>query len=258
METPAQACCWRALSVSLCGVSHQSLDLPCQDVHALRILDNGVLIAALADGAGSAKYAEVGATIAATRAVEMLSAKLTANSAPDEEECKRLLQKAMQTAKEAVEEAAAGREAQASELATTLILLIASPDFIAAAQIGDGAVVVSDEEGKLVMLTSPQSGEYINETSFLISPGAIEAMQTEIYSGRVKYLAAFTDGLQRLALKMPENVPHEPFFQPLFRFMEKVTDEQQAQESLTAFLASPRIAERTEDDITLLLATLRG
>ena len=28
----------------------------------------------------------------------------------------------------------------------------------------------------------------------------------------------FSDGLQRLALKLPEGTPHAPFFTPLFRF----------------------------------------
>jgi serine/threonine protein phosphatase PrpC len=234
------------------------MELPCQDAHALEILDNGNLIAALADGAGSATYAEVGASLAAARAVEVLRARLKTITLPDEEECKRFLLEAMQEAKDKIEEAAASREAQVSELATTLIILIALPDFITVAQIGDGSVVVSDEEGKLRSLTKPQSGEYINETIFLIAPGALELMQTEVYRGRVKHLAAFTDGLQRLALKLPENEPHEPFFQPLFRFIENVTEEAEAEEQLTAFLSSPRLRERTEDDLTLLLATLQG
>jgi serine/threonine protein phosphatase PrpC len=257
MKSSGLAQQWRALAVSLCGVSHQKMELPCQDALALEILDNGMLIAALADGAGSATFAEVGSNLAATRVVEVLHARLETNSLPHEEECRRFLQEAVQEAKEKIEEAAASREVQASDLATTLIILIAAPDFIAAAQIGDGSVVVSDQDGKLMSLTDPQSGEYINETSFLISPGALEQMQTEVYRGKVKHLAAFTDGLQRLALKLPENTPYEPFFQPLFRFMENVTEEEQAQEQLTAFLSSPRIQERTEDDLTLLLATLQ-
>ena len=57
-----------------------------------------------------------------------------------------------------------------------------------------------------------------------------------------------------LALKMPESVPHEPFFLPLFCFVTGA-EEIEAQEQLTKFLRSERIRERTTDDLTLFLAT---
>lgn len=38
--------------------------------------------------------------------------------------------------------------------------------------------------------------------------------------------------------------------------MANVTNETEAKEQLVEFLRSPRIAERTDDDLTLLLATL--
>ena len=59
-----------------------------------------------------------------------------------------------------------------------------------------------------------------------------------------------------LALKMPEATPHAPFFSPLFRFMAQVADEAAAKEQLEAFRCSERVRERTDDDLTLLLAAL--
>jgi hypothetical protein len=62
-------------------------------------------------------------------------------------------------------------------------------------------------------------------------------------------------------LKRPTNEPHLPFFEPLFAFVEASAppkDGAQASEALTAFLASPRVCERTDDDKALVLALRLG
>lgn len=70
----------------------------------------------------------------------------------------------------------------------------------------------------------------------------------------VGHLAIFSDGLQRLALKMPEGEPYEPFFSPLFHFTTQIRDETVTEKELIWFLESDRVGERTDDDLTLLLA----
>jgi hypothetical protein len=127
---------------------------------------------------------------------------------------------------------------------------------VGAVQVGDGAAVVGDRQGNVIALTAPQSGEYINETAFLNSPDAVEKAQLTVRQAQTAHVAVFSDGLQMLALKMPEGTPHAPFFAPLFRFVEGIMDETQAQAELVAFLRSPRVTSRTDDDLTLLLATL--
>jgi hypothetical protein len=71
-------------------------------------------------------------------------------------------------------------------------------------------------------------------------------------------LALFSDGLQMLALKMPPGTPHPPFFAPLMRFVAQTRDRATAEEHLRGFLQSPRIAERADDDLTLVLAVRAG
>ena len=69
-------------------------------------------------------------------------------------------------------------------------------------------------------------------------------------------VATFTDGIQRLALNLVTNTPHEPFFAPFFNGMAKATVEQedQLQGLLVKFLGSQAVNERTDDDKTLALA----
>ena len=103
-------------------------------------------------------------------------------------------------------------------------------------------------------MTSPQSGEYLNETTFLISPKAMEQAQTNVWRGSLAFISAFSDGLQMLALKMSDGTPHAPFFSPLFRFIHEMEDMTEAKSQLNSFLRSPRITQRADDDLTLLLA----
>jgi len=102
------------------------------------------------------------------------------------------------------------------------------------------------------------NSEYINETVFLISPGSLDNIQTKMVQGTPGNMAIFSDGLQLLSLKMPDNIPYSPFFKPLFQFVSNMKDKEEAEKQLASFLGSPRITERTDDDLTLILASLKS
>ena len=247
---------WRAAVASVCGTSHNKAGARCQDRHFLITEPENVLFAAISDGAGSAARSEVGADLAARSAVQELQ-RWRALSAPwpvSNEEWAPVMLRALEAARDAVEREAEVQGISPRDLASTLIVLLATPDLVVAAQIGDGAAVVADADNNLVALTSPQTGEYLNETTFLISPRAVEQAQTTVWHGRVAFLAAFSDGLQMLALRMSDSTPHAPFFNPLFRFLQEQEDMEEAGRQLQAFLTSPRITQRADDDLTLLLA----
>lgn len=247
---------WQVIATSVCGTSHEKREQPCQDAHYWDIWLEDTLVAAVADGAGSAVLGEVGARIASQTVVETICAQETKPQLEDEEGWKTLLIHALKAAQMAVEREATTRKMMIRDLATTLILVIATPELVAAAQVGDGAVVIGYKEGNILTLTAPQQGEYLNETHFLISPGALIMPQIAVWRGILEHVSIFSDGLQMLALKMPDGTPYSPFFSPLFQFVAEVTEQAQAEEQLSAFLRSQRITERTDDDLTLLLATL--
>jgi hypothetical protein len=245
---------WRVAAASVRGVAHERTGAPCQD--ACRFVETrGVLVAAVADGAGSAALAEVGAQLVVEAAISAIAQRdELSDSFTDEELAAQLLRAAFRDAVGAL-----GREASAlgrapSELASTLIVAVVAPQLVVAAQVGDGACVVQGPNG-LRCLTVPQGGEYANETTFLTSAGMEAALQVSVSPGRCDRLALFSDGLQRLALNMADAAPHGPFFSPLFRFLEAVPDPADATQRVRSFLTSPRLAERTDDDLTLLLAT---
>jgi len=248
---------WRVVAASICGKSHEKLGQLCQDAHHWEILPEGVLIAAVADGAGSAVLGKVGAIVATQTAVETIrSNKAMLQSSEDEASWQLLLTNALAAAKTSVEAEAVACQMTARDLATTLIIVIATPKLIAAAQIGDGVAVMGDRQGNLIALTAPQRGEYANETTFLVSPNAMDIAQVTLWRGATANIAILSDGLQMLALEMSEGTPHAPFFAPLFHFLGEVKDEAEAKEQLVNLLRSERVAKFTDDDLTLLLATL--
>lgn len=256
MNASEELAYWRVVAASVRGKSHEKAAQLCQDAHYWEKLPEGILVAAVADGAGSATLGKVGAIVAAQTAVETICSKAPAPHPEDAQGWQLLLTNALVTARSAVEAEALACKVAARDLATTLIIAIATPKFIASAQVGDGVAVAADRAGNLVALTVPQRGEYINETTFLVSPNALDTAQVNLWHGTVASIALLSDGLQLLALEIGEGTPHAPFFSPLFKFMLNVTDATEAKEQLVAFLRSPRIAERTDDDLTLLLATL--
>lgn len=248
---------WSVVAASVCGTSHHKAGRSCQDAHYWSTLHDDVLVTAVADGAGSAMLGKLGATLAAWSAATTLGAQLQSGTWPENDgDWSPCLVAAVAAAQAALTAEARARQVELRELATTLILTVATSACVAVIQIGDGAVVVCDAAGQLFALTAPDSGEYANETTFLTSPQALAATQVRVWQGNPRHLVVFSDGLQRLALNMPDGSPHAPFFLPFFRFVETATETSEAQAQLEAFLCSRRVRERTDDDLTLLLGSL--
>lgn len=242
---------WHVVGASVQGTSHQKQTTPCQDAHGYRVLPGGVALVAVADGAGSAERSDEGAQCVVGQALDSLEAALLEGLPEDDAEWAALLTEVFLQARGAVIELAG--DAPLRAFATTLTCAVASDDWLAVGQIGDGIVVARGEEGKLFAATLPQHGEYANETFFLTMERALQQVDVCAYLRSVTALAVMTDGLIRLAMNLATNEPHTPFFQPLLAFAAQLENEQEGQEQMAALLASERVNERTDDDKTLVL-----
>ncbi|BBD68434.1 hypothetical protein NIES4072_42530 [Nostoc commune NIES-4072] len=259
MNISKQIAQWRIVAASVCGTSHLKNNQLCQDAHHWQVLSDNVLVAAAADGAGSASLGKVGAMIAVETAIENISTiGLTRKSLTDDALVRSLLNDAILAAKKAVHDEAASCDKQPHDLATTLIVMLATPEVVAVMQIGDGLAVAKDSMGNLLALTIPDSGEYINETTFLTSPTALDTAQMRVWRTDIENVGIITDGLQMLALNMVVGEPHKPFFFPLFEFVANAEDKTEAKEQLVKFLRSERITQRTDDDLTLIIAAFNN
>lgn len=143
----------------------------------------------------------------------------------------------------------------ARDFACTLIGVLSTPHGTIVLQIGDGGAVVDIGAG-LELAIAPMTGEYANMTHFVTDDDAIAVLATRTYTQQARRIAAFSDGVQRLAVDLATNQPHEPFFRPFFEEMERVSIEEAflLDGLLSQFLASQAVNDRTDDDKTLALA----
>jgi hypothetical protein len=246
---------WRVVAASVPGALHVRTETACQDAHRWSLASDRLLLAAVADGAGSARHPDVGARTAVEQAIAYLIEQVASSPIDDDEARCGLLRGAFERARCAVDAAAVVVEAPSGELASTLILAIAGDDWVATGQIGDGAAVVQDEKGRLQALTTPQCGELINETPFLVSPDLWSRAEFAVWHGRAAAIALFSDGIQRLALQPSDQTPCSDFLSPLFRFGRDALSLGMDSADLAVFLASPWMTEQTGDDVTLLIAS---
>jgi hypothetical protein len=234
------------------GASHRKLGLPCQDALDYRVLPGDIALLALADGAGSAERSAQGARWAVAEALRALAARPFPIT-PEEGETR--VRQAFQRAAEGLALLAAGDAEPIEAYATTLSCAIAAPQWLAAGQVGDGALVAR-VDGEWRLLVRAQKGEYANETAFISQPGAPASAETCVLHRPVSALAAMSDGLTRLALQVPAGQPFPPFFDPLEAFARTAARDLAASQ-LSAFLTSDRVATRTADDTSLVIA-VRG
>lgn len=241
---------WKALGESVAGTSHLAVNGECQDAVALRILGEGdgqILIFALSDGAGSARYA----SDASKLCVEGFC-RLAEKSVTDPAETVDLL-KCCEELHGILMERAKELEVAPRELAATVIGGVVTPNRAWFIHIGDGCII-REKDGGYHAVTWPDSGEFVNTTVFLTSPDWKERAQCRVYDEPVTGIAAFTDGLQELVLEHANRSVHQPFFPGMMARLREPGDSFQLAQPLRDFLASAPVNERTDDDKTLLLA----
>ncbi len=246
---------WRAVGASVAGTSHAATMTRCQDFSAYEIArrpdGDEVLLAALADGAGSAASSHHGARTAVEAVLAALRALVEAGYDVGEAEALE----ALRAARARVLGVAAEYEHPARDYASTLLFAALAPAGGVALQVGDGAIVVDD--GALRAATWPAQGEYANSTRFLVEDDALEHVQCAAL-GAARRIALFSDGLQALALHYASRAAHEPFFAPFFGYLEtSPKTDAEIEAELRAFLESGSVNARTDDDKSLVLAVRR-
>jgi serine/threonine protein phosphatase PrpC len=297
-STPSFTATWKVLGASVPGTSHCKKGQGCDDSHAYRVFNYGIVLLVAADGAGSALQAAQGANYVVQKACAVVEKQVTQGTEPtNPEEWQAELSTILKEVRLGLEEylfgrntleipmpsspthskdtdavgmppasnstrhvASAEQSTQAAkkwilrDFATTLQLVIITPHSLGAVQVGDGAVVIQRANNEIEAVTWPDHGEYINQTSFITDADYLaQAQYRSMSSHDVQSVALFTDGLERLALELAEKKAYRPFFTPIFRF---AADSNSTQEDLVAYLESAAICERTDDDKTLVLATL--
>lgn len=250
---------WRVAGAQATGTSHLRSGTGCQDRFACEVLDGGTLVAAIADGAGSAARGADGAELA----IATLMDHLRWIDGRDAEAFPAALRSSAIAARDAVLALATTEEEEPRAFACTLLAVVTAEGGGAAVQVGDGLIAVDDPDaGGWRWVFWPHRGEYANTTSFLTDDDLAERLEEASLAPAPQDVALMTDGLERLALHYASRSLHAPFFrgmfQPLLAAAEEPGGVDAVAASLEAFLASDRIRSRTDDDVSLILATRRA
>jgi hypothetical protein len=247
---------WRFAAARAPGTSHLKTGLGCQDDLACAIAADGTFVAAVADGAGSASMAEVGARTAVQVVVGFVQKALEQR----EHEPVRMLRNAAQEARNRLADLAREHGTELRELACTLLAVIVGPQTGAALQIGDGVIVLGRDGSDWGWVFWPQRGEFANTTHFLTDEDAASFLRVEELNEPFSEVALMTDGLERLALHYATTSAYRPFFEAIFKPLHH-TDGEGKIESLSIelekFLVSEAVRERTDDDVSLIIGTRR-
>jgi serine/threonine protein phosphatase PrpC len=145
---------------------------------ALLLVQAGpLLIAAVADGAGSRPWSRIGSALACRAAVATLTAAATAPV--DASALSAALGAALRAAEASLCDLAAAQAVEPRDLRTTLLVAVvaqsAAGTLIGAAQIGDGVIAVETSAGGVRPLVVGDTGEFAGEVShFLPDDSAVD------------------------------------------------------------------------------------
>lgn len=257
---------WEFILAQATGTSHEERRLPSDDAAmAIRIRDKDgqrLCVVSIADGAGSAKQGGLGARIAVGALLKAARADLRrrAVSACDESTLMRWFERA----RSAVDDHAWRCAAEMRDFATTLLIAVLGEERCLLAQVGDGAIVggLAGADGTTAWtpLSWPVHGENPNTTVFLTSDNWRQGWSFSAPEQAQSHIALFSDGLERLALKLAEREAHAPFFDGLFApwHAPKPVKQSVYARELKRWLQSEYVTSRTDDDCSLALCRLVG
>lgn len=258
---------WKAIAESAKGTSHNKSGLPCQDCGSFRFVGDNILIGAVADGAGSAKHSDVGSKLAVEITLQHLEhimlrnqkAKTNLSKSPSlkwvNDQFQQTLENVLTSFKQKFQE---NYEYSLRDLSCTLLAFIATPDWMAAMQIGDGFIVMRSQKpnSNYQLLFPPAKGEYANQTTFVTSASALSELQVRVISVAPKFIFAATDGLERMAIDFAKQQAYQGFFPPFENGFQKSIKENRIEEEeqdVFDWLNSEQVNSKTDDDKTILL-----
>lgn len=254
---------WRTAFASAIGTAHINQNTECQDRFACQTVETKsgeVLIAAVADGAGSTTDGQIGAEIACSFFIEGVSEFLNSQDASVSSLNLEFGRFWIGYFQKKIEELAEKEEKTLRDFASTFIAAIIGENSAAFFQIGDGGAVfsVSGELQSYQFAIAPEESEYINVTDFLTDETAYERLRFVLIEEKIEDVILFSDGVASVAVDFQTNQPHEPFLMPMIAPLRNGNASNDLNEKLEKFLGAPKINEKTDDDKTIILASRHG
>lgn len=271
---------WRVALSRSQGRSHRVDGSPCQDQVFRAVYPDGTTVVALADGAGSARFSHYGADLVVRRAGTIVAGEFdrlfraTNNAASMRGRLVAALQADLSgLATRGVKVSKRDRDrldlpnkadqprisCSLRELSSTLLVVAIKNDRFIALHLGDGVIgmeVALKNRRRLVkVLSSPDNGEFANETQFVTSSNASDNIR--MYRGRLAITSRSATGFILMSDGPEAALYHKPTHKlapACAKLLQACRDlpQDEMQSQLTATLRDV-IATRTHDDCALVL-----
>jgi hypothetical protein len=160
---------WRAAGAAVMGRSHGQKEIPCQD-KIFSVSRDPFHAITLADGAGSCPLSHEGAALVTELTACYLSSHMRALAGKPPGEWAALI---LNHLTRNLASRAKALNAGSRDLSSTLLFAVVYGDNYVAGHIGDGVIGCLKKDG-LHLVSEPESGEFINTTFFVTTPGALQ------------------------------------------------------------------------------------
>ena len=252
---------WTVGAASVRGRGHEHTGAPCQDSSAVSVSANGQWVAlAASDGAGTAKRSEIGSDLVAREFVNCLIrlSEECDRRAPGAWVSDRVIQDIVVLRNQLRERAGSD---DLSDFHCTLTAALIGPTGGVTVHLGDGAIfggAADSRVGDVIDLaadsfvSTPQNGEYANETVFLTERDWVKHLRIHP-AAAVDWVMLGTDGGMALAM-IGESRPKSGFVVPVIRALIQETDFAARCEALKRILDDRQADRLTNDDKTLIAA----
>lgn len=246
---------WRWAAASAIGTGHAHAGGRLEDAYGVSVIGNHRLLAIVSDGAGSAEFGNYGAWLTCRMITLRFREWYAENSQLPSD---GLLDEWIEELRGRISLIANQRDSSPRQFAATLASALITPDEILTIQIGDSAIV-GRKENAWDVLCWPENGEYASTTYFVTDELGPRLNITRAPREHDAF-ALFSDGVGDLALSHSQQAAHPQFFDPMLRPVDDAHGHGRLPElsaMLKAYLASPAVCERTDDDKTLVLISGR-
>lgn len=175
---------WTTIQCAVQGRGHLTSGTPCQD-NTCSIVKDGCTVCALADGAGSATLSHFGAKAATQAVCSYIAENFDLVIKKDGVIVKKEI---LATVGQRLEALCSEKGCAIKDLASTLLFVAEKSGTFIVCHIGDG-VVGYVKEGKVLVASHPENGEFANTTVFTTSSNAITSMK--LIKGKLNQISGF-------------------------------------------------------------------
>ena len=278
LHIPANHSPWFIIGASVRGHGHAASNEPCQDAHKIKDLNNGWGIAVVADGAGSAKHSHLASAFLVEETIQQIERFIkdqkwiSKGSIPGDEQWDRKGRKLLTNIRESLKAYSRQLDTPLSDLHSTLIAVIYSPEGLLVMHVGDGRAGYMDREGHWQEMLIPFQGEQVGETGFITldMERFSQIAETRVIARKdIRAFVLLSDGCEKVCWEtitkdpesgryMKQNKPFAPFFEKNTEVLKRLQKENSREEIIEKWIAyldkgHPGLARET-DDKTMVLA----